>query len=258
MKHAMYSRAKVSPKFSFFIAWLRFYQCIHHNGGETDHTILLQSALLLGFYHSEADTHTQPWYWLGVAISLCQMIGLHRCSSAAWTNSPFPRQQQRLWRRLWWTCFFRDRWLSLTLGRPLRINLNDCNTDMPSVDDMLSDLAGLPESITEAYMPKDLPQLADYWVTMIRLSRLLGDTLALSYQPFGASPSLQQVEALEQEILRFQLPGNSSDQSRLATFYLYHLQLHYQSVLASHSRTVSHSCQCLHRHFLPSLHYQNA
>lgn len=205
------------------------YQCLHYNGGETDHTVLLQSALLLGFYHSGADSHTQPWYWLGVAISLCQSIGLHRCSSAECATSPIPKQQQRLWRRLWWTCVFRDRWLSLTMGRPLRINMNDCNTMMPSADDMLSDFVELPESMSAAYIPRDLPQLADYWVTMVHLTQLLGETLTLSYQPFGPSPSFQQVEDLERKILLFQLPqSHDTVSSPLATFYLYHLQLHYQ------------------------------
>lgn len=156
-------------------------------------------------------------------------MGLHRFSAAVCANSPIIKPQQRLWRRLWWTCFFRDRWLSLTMGRPLRINMNDCNTIPPSADDMLSDFAGLPESISAAYVPKDLPQLADYWVTLIQLTQLLGDTLTLCYQPFGASSSIEQVEALEQKILHFSLPENrGTGQSPLATFYLYHLQLHYQ------------------------------
>jgi hypothetical protein len=229
----MYSRAKVSCAV-FYPIFLQsqangHFQCLHHNGGETDHTVLLQSALLLGFYHSEADTHTQPWYWLGVAISLSQSIGLHRCSAAVCATSPIPVQQQRLWRRLWWICFYRDRWLSLTMGRPLRINKNDCNTAMPSADDMLSDFTALPEPISAAYIPKDLSQLADYWVTMIELTQLLGDTLTLSYQPFGPPSSFQQVEGLEQEIMRFRLPENKGvAKSPLATFYLYHLQLHYQ------------------------------
>lgn len=205
------------------------HQCLHYIGGETDHTVLLQSALLLGFYHSEADTHTQPWYWLGVAISLSQSIGLHRCPSAVCENSPIPKQQQRLWRRLWWTCVFRDRWLSLTMGRPLRINMNDCNTMMPSADDMLSDFVDLPESMSAAYIPKDLPQLAEYWVTTIQLTQLLGMALTLSYQPFGPSPCFRQVEDLEREVLLFQLPESQSEvSSPLATFFLYNLQLHYQ------------------------------
>lgn len=156
-------------------------------------------------------------------------MGLHRFSAGVCANSPITEPQKRLWRRLWWTCFFRDRWLSLTMGRPLRINMNDCNTVPPSPDDMLSDFVGLPEAISAAYIPSDLPQLADYWVTMIQLTQLLGDTLTLCYQPFGTSGSFQQVEAIEKKILRFQLPKTQeTGQSPLATFYLYHLQLHYQ------------------------------
>ncbi|KAB8235430.1 Zn(II)2Cys6 transcription factor [Aspergillus alliaceus] len=221
MKDTLYSRAK----------------CMYHNSGETDNTVLLQSALLLGFYHSEVDMHMQPWYWTGTAISLCQIMGLHRCPVSAWSNSSIPESQQRLWRRLWWTCFFRDRWLSLTMGRPLRIDLNDCDTVLPSSDDMLNDLIGLPESVANVYIPTDLPRLADCWVTMIHLSKLLGDVLTLSYRPFGPYPSLQQVEAIEAEIRHIQFPNNyRTDPSRLATFYLYHLQLHYQSLLITFYR----------------------
>ncbi|EIT78082.1 C6 transcription factor [Aspergillus oryzae 100-8] len=221
MKYDMYSRAT----------------CMHHISGETDNTVLLQSALLLGFYHSEVDLHMKPWYWTGTAISLCQIMGLHRCPSSAWSDSSIPERQQRLWRRLWWSCFFRDRWLSLTMGRPLRIDLRDCDTVMPSSVDMLSDMTGLPEAVASAYIPTDLPRLADCWVTMIHLSKLLGDVLSLSYRPLGPHPSLQQVEATETEILLFQFPDNSdADRSRLATFYMYHLQLHYQALLITFYR----------------------
>lgn len=107
--------------------------------------------------------------------------------------------------------------------------MNDCNTMMPSAADMLSDFAELPESMSEEYIPKDLPQLAQYWVTMIQLTQLLGDTLTLCYQPFGPSPSFQQVESLEREISTFQLPESKDTvSSPVVTFYLYHLQLHYQ------------------------------
>jgi hypothetical protein len=51
----------------------------------------------------------------------------------------------------------------------------------------------------------------------------------LSYQPFGPSPSFQQVEELERKIMLFQLPTNhNTGSSPFATFYLYHLELHYQ------------------------------
>ncbi|KAK4082753.1 transcriptional regulator family: Fungal Specific TF [Trichoderma aggressivum f. europaeum] len=216
MKAAMYTRAK----------------CLYDNGGETDKVVLLQSALLMGFWHSKWDGHSQPWYWIGVAISLCQMLGLHRDPDSVKFNTSFPNHQRHLWRRLWWTCFFRDRSLSLTLGRPLRINLNDCNTPMVSSADVLSDLTQIPASIASAYIPEDFSQLAHYWITLIELSKLLGDVLTLCYQPFGPNPTLRQIELLEAKLLQMQLPERFAiEQSRLASFYLYHLQLHYHAIL---------------------------
>ncbi|KZN87824.1 Cutinase transcription factor 1 beta [Penicillium chrysogenum] len=153
MKYAMFSRAK----------------CMYDNGGEMDKVVLIQSALLMGFWHSKEDGHAQPWYWVGVAISLCQILGLHRDPDSAKVNSVFPGCRRPIWRRLWWSCFFRDRWLSLTLGRPLRINLDDCDLPMPSAADLLGDVAEIPASITSAYIPSDLPQLANYWVILIKL-----------------------------------------------------------------------------------------
>ncbi|KAF4771948.1 hypothetical protein HAV15_011122 [Penicillium sp. str.  len=213
MKYAMFSRAK----------------CMYDNGGEMDKVVLIQSALLMGFWHSKEDGHAQPWYWVGVAISLCQILGLHRDPDSAKVNSVFPGCRRFIWRRLWWSCFFRDRWLSLTLGRPLRINLDDCDLPMPSAADLLGDVAEIPASITSAYFPNDLPQLANYWVILIKLSKLLGEILALSYKPLGASPTLQQFDLLKTELLQFRIPDRPGHgQSRLAAFYLYHLQLHYQ------------------------------
>ena len=41
-------------------------QCMYDNSGETDKEVLLQAALLLSFWHSERDSHTEPWYWSGM------------------------------------------------------------------------------------------------------------------------------------------------------------------------------------------------
>ncbi|KAK2774716.1 hypothetical protein FQN53_003523 [Emmonsiellopsis sp. PD_33] len=220
MKEAVYSRAK----------------CMYDNSGETDKIVLLQSSLLLGFHHPERDAFSQPWYWTGVAISLCQIIGLHRPPDLSRFDLSLDDERRRFWRRLWWCCFFRDRWLSLTLGRPLRINLEDCDMAMPVAADMLSDVARLPESTSAAYIPSELPQLAEYWVLLIQLSKLLGEVLALSYRP-SSSPTLQQVEALEAEILLFRIPPiYGTHQTKVTAFSLYHLQLHYQAFLITFYR----------------------
>ncbi|KEY83016.1 transcription factor C6 [Aspergillus fumigatus] len=212
MKEAMYSRAK----------------CMYNNGGD-DKITQMQSALLLGFWHSEMNNHAQPWYWTGIAINLGQIMGLHRDPDAVKFNPSITGRRRALWRRLWWSCFFRDRWLGLTLGRPLRINLLDCDLPMPSTADVMSDLSEVSPSVASLFIPEDLAQLSEYWILLLRLSKILGDALTLSYQPKRPNPTIEQVEAIESELLTLEIPHEcASDQTECARFAVYHLQLHYQ------------------------------
>ncbi|RAL13070.1 Zn(II)2Cys6 transcription factor [Aspergillus homomorphus CBS 101889] len=216
MKAAMYSHAK----------------CLYNNSGERDKVVLLQSSLMLGFWHSEVDEHVQPWYWTGISVTLCQILGLHRDPDAARYNAAITDRQRYLWRRLWWTCFFRDRWLSLTLGRPLRIDLEDCDVAKPSAADLLYDLNNIPESLLPTFIPNEISILAEFWVQLIEMSRLLGSVLAMSYKTVRPKPSHEQIEALETEITCRKPPEQSAPGWNGPTrFYLHHLQLHYQAVL---------------------------
>ncbi|KAL4910973.1 hypothetical protein BDW74DRAFT_172427 [Aspergillus multicolor] len=216
MKAAMYGHAK----------------CLYSNSGERDKIVLLQASLLLGFWHSEADGHSQPWYWSGVSVSLCQMLGLHRNPDTPRYNGAIIDRQRQLWRRLWWTCFLRDRWLSLTLGRPLRIDLDDCDVPMPLVADILYDFKEVAASAFAAFVPDDLPLLAEYWIRLMDLSKLLGSVTALSYKAVRPRPSFEQIKALEMEILRYKPPEQGAPSWNRATrFYLHHLQLHYEALL---------------------------
>lgn len=203
---------------------------MYSNSNEMDKIVLLQSSLLLGFWHSETD-HVQPWYWTGISVNICQILGLYRNPDTTRYNAYITDRQRHLWRRLWWTCLFRDRWLSLTLGRPMRIDLNDCDMPMPSAMDLLSDVDGISPSVAAVFIPPDLPQMAQHWVTLVEMSKLLGSVLKLNYQTLRSVPTLSQVEALEAEISLCRLPDQPEPGlSRPATFYVYHLQLHYQSV----------------------------
>lgn len=243
MKDAMYSRAKVGLNSCHpTISWPKLItlkmKCMYSNGGELDKVVLLQSALLMGFWHADMDDHSQPWYWTGTAISLCQILGLHRDPDSIKYNSSFSNHRRHLWRRLWWSCFFRDRWLSLTLGRPFRINLDDCDTPMPSASDVLDDLSNLPETMVANYIPEDLSLLAGLWVKLIELSKLLGTVLRSSNNtPRGPCFTSSQVDALEKELLQCGIPEQVGyGWSRLATFSLYHVQLHYQALLITFYR----------------------
>ncbi|KAF9895115.1 hypothetical protein FE257_000017 [Aspergillus nanangensis] len=212
-------------------------KCMYDNGGETDKIVKLQAAVLLGFWYSEEDDYTQPWYWTGIAVNLCFIMGLHRNPDSTRSNPSITGRRRSLWRRLWWSCFFRDCWLGLTLGRPLRICLNDCTTPMLSLADIVSDLNDIPQEIRDTYIPRDFVQLSEHWIILLRLSQFLGEILTLNYQPHVPRPNIQQIEALESRLLQLRLPQKEDrDQCPLLAFSFYHLQLHYQSALITFYR----------------------
>lgn len=199
------------------------------NGNERNKIVLLQTSLLLGFYHSEIDEHGQPWYWTGIAITFCQILGLHRNPDFSKRNPSITERQRLFWRRLWWSCVFRDRWLSLTMGRPLRINMDDCDTPFPSPDDLLYDTVGLQESIVRSYIPSDMGRLAKYWVMLISLSLELGKVLAMEYRTVRPKPSAREVGTLEKLLLECDLPDQyEAGLTSSSRFYSNHVHLHYQ------------------------------
>lgn len=221
---------------------------MYDNSGETDKEALLQAALLLSFWHSERDSHSQPWYWsgkngetaylkwadmtrLGVAINWCHIIGLHRDPDATRMNPLVSPQRRDLWRRLWASCLFRDRWLSLTLGRPLRIRLSDCDMPFPGPQDVLNDLDLLSNELRDSYIPADFSVMIEHWVSLINLSKTLGEILSLFYQQQGTKPTLLQYDALESELGKFTIhEPRGSCQGPLAMFSYYSVQMHYQWV----------------------------
>ena len=199
---------------------------MYDNGGVTDKEVFIQAALLLSFWHSDRDSQSQPWYWSGIAISYGQIIGLHRDPDSAKYNPLVSPRRRQLWRRLWASCLYRDRWLSLTLGRPMRIRLCDCNMPFPTIEDVLSDLTDIQLPSKDEFIPWDIDRLAGHWITLLRLSVLLGEVLTLCYEQ---SSDLRQFDVLEVELLKFHIPEFDCNlRSRLARFSHYHLQLHHQ------------------------------
>ncbi|KAJ5923335.1 fungal-specific transcription factor domain-containing protein [Penicillium verhagenii] len=234
----------------------------HHQAGHLqDYNILLlwslffvavNSSLLMGFWHSDMDEHAQPWYWTGIAINLGQILGLHRDPDVSYNNPSITDRQRCVWRRLWWSCLFRDRWLCLTLGRPLRINLDDCDVRIPLAADLLCDTLKSDGSTVAPYLPCDMNRLAEYWVMLIELSCLLGNVLVMYRRPAVLRASLAEVEGLEGRLLRSKLPDQYEvGLTRIAKFYAHHVHLHYQSVLVPFHISSANMC---HRAMLVTLY----
>jgi hypothetical protein len=114
------------------------------------------------------------------------------------------------------------------MGRPMRINIRDCDTPMPSATDLTDDFSELSAVVRAKYMPSDLRRLADHWVTLLQLSKVLGTILFENYSPNGPLPSRAWIEATEQELMRCIAPMGERppNASPVLSFYSYHLRLH--------------------------------
>jgi hypothetical protein len=96
---------------------------------ESDRLILVQGLLLMTYWYETPDDQKDTWHWMGVAISLAHTIGLHRNPA----NTNMSPRKQKLWKRIWWSCFMRDRLIALGMRRPTRIK--DEDFDVPMLDE---------------------------------------------------------------------------------------------------------------------------
>jgi hypothetical protein len=83
------------------------------------------------YWYETPDDQKDTWHWMGVCLSLALTIGLHRDPA----NSGMDVRQKRLWRRIWWCAYTRDRLIALGMRRPMRIKDDDCDVLMLSLDD---------------------------------------------------------------------------------------------------------------------------
>ncbi|KAK9328173.1 fungal-specific transcription factor domain-containing protein [Lipomyces starkeyi] len=86
----------------------------------------IQTCLLLGSFYVYHGRPNSSFALLGATIKSAQAMGLHRDPCRCGTDESEERK------RVWWTIYTWDRFASITYGRPLGINDNDCNVTMPA------------------------------------------------------------------------------------------------------------------------------
>lgn len=107
---------------------------------ESDEMAVIQALILMTFSKQPMSEDKDSWHWLGIAISLCYRSGLNRDTPAARATSDkltdvLADESRALRRRIFWSCFIRECTLAIREGRPVRINIADCNVPMLSVED---------------------------------------------------------------------------------------------------------------------------
>ncbi|KAH7157984.1 putative C6 transcription factor [Dactylonectria estremocensis] len=86
----------------------------------------VQTCILLGSHHVYHGRPNLSFALLGAAVKMSHAMGLHR----DFTGGTFGDREER--KRVWWTIYTWDRFASISYGRPLSINDEDCSVGMPT------------------------------------------------------------------------------------------------------------------------------
>lgn len=139
---------------------------------EMDRVPVIQSAILLAwFLEGPDDVTANGYYWTRIAVTVAQGIGLHRNME----KSGLPEIEKRIWKRIWWTLFTRDRSTAVAMGRPVMINLDDADVPMITLEDFDESEPGSPSPY------KVNRGQALYFIYSVKLSEIMGLTIKEHY-----------------------------------------------------------------------------
>ncbi|ORX88388.1 hypothetical protein K493DRAFT_319513 [Basidiobolus meristosporus CBS 931.73] len=145
-----------------------------------------EALLIVSYYEYMNARYPRAWMYLGMAIRMAQELGINRIDE----NGNIPGQSSADWvevetqRRLWWSCFIRDRIGSTGTGRPMAIDEHDSRVLLPSFDSDWENGRPVPGQLLEiadqtntAYSSSSLSNnMASPWSIFIRLAALMGKT----------------------------------------------------------------------------------
>ncbi|KAJ4523170.1 Transcriptional activator of fatty acid utilization [Exophiala dermatitidis] len=158
---------------------------------EDDRITIVQALILMGWYwegpegkgqastdyadaarsNIAADVTKNVFYWTRVAIVVAQGAGMHRSVE----SSQLSRQDKRLWKRVWWSLFTRDRSVAVALGRPVSINTDDSDVEMITEEDFIEE-----EGDPNNDIPPD-PVHVQFFLQYVKLCEIMGLVLSQQY-----------------------------------------------------------------------------
>jgi hypothetical protein len=165
-------------------AALTFYKrakALYDANYEDDRVTIVQALVLMGWYwEGPEDVTKNVFYWSRVATIVAQGSGMHRSVE----GSQLSKADKRLWKRIWWTLFTRDRSVAVALGRPVHINTDDSDVEMVSEDDFIEDEGEIANEFTQD------PLHVQFFLQYVKLCEIMG--LVLSQQYSVASKARRQ------------------------------------------------------------------
>ncbi|KAJ5103550.1 hypothetical protein N7532_004079 [Penicillium argentinense] len=127
------SRVTSAPAVTAYASTHQFYRrakALIWSGYEKNPMTVVAAVCILHWYNPEGPEHVSTntsGFWRYVGVGLAHQIGLQK--------EPANTRNAALRRRLWWTLFARDCLISAGQGRPLAVNIEDCELAPPRLDD---------------------------------------------------------------------------------------------------------------------------
>ncbi|KIN03242.1 hypothetical protein OIDMADRAFT_64116, partial [Oidiodendron maius Zn] len=149
---------------------------------ESDQICLIQSLLLMTFWYESSSQSKGARYWLSIAVDLTLTIGLNN-NSVLQKMHP---KQQKLCRRIWWSCFTRDKLVALGARQPAFIG-QDYNVPALILEDFeIRDLSECMPAISEgciaAHDPHVQKQVAVLFIVKVELCVCISNILDARYR----------------------------------------------------------------------------
>lgn len=118
----------------------------------------VQTLLLLSAQECSAGNTSQAWMYSGMAFRMIDHLGICVDSQRYTGNIPFSDEDVEIRRRLYWSCYFWDKIISLYLGRSP--SLQHSNVSPPQMIRMSSSLTLFTPSLllSEKLLREDLPR----------------------------------------------------------------------------------------------------
>lgn len=155
---------------------------------EVDRVSLVQALLLMTYWYENPQDIKDTWHWMGIGLSLAQVLGFHRNPEHLSITDP---RAKRMHKRIWWSCFMRDRLLALGIRRPTRIRNEDFNVPMLTLDDF--ETTPIPQDLLRSvcnssplmHDAESRNALAMACIEMAKLCVCIGNVLSSQYTILG-------------------------------------------------------------------------
>lgn len=196
---------------------------------------IIQSTYLMSYHLGGINADRGPWYLIGIAINLAYGAGLHRLSPCELQTCPTCHSRQ--WAQLWWSIYCREAWLSLAYNRPMRIQLDEVSTTVPTQVEVASICIDIFDERYHKYLPREIDDLVSMWLYLVRISLTLSDILSKLNASESSGPTQQPINYTEDDV-GAHLCGLSDESlgSELIKVHLYQLRLYREYAVFRHSR----------------------